>query len=51
MEPIFGLVKNHRRWRLDDLVRDFLTAMRWQSMEEKRTRFRFGHQFSVRLVG
>ena len=51
MEPILSLVKNHRRWRLDDLVRDFFAAMRWQAMEKKRAWLRLGHQFSVHLVG
>ena len=36
VQPVFGLIEDHRRRRLEHVGRDFLVAMRGQAVHERR---------------
>ena len=50
VQPVLGFIENHRLRSIDDLVGNFLSAVRGQAMHEQRIGLGLGHQAGIDLV-
>src|SRR6516162_557703 len=50
MQAAFGLIEDHRPWRVHDRIGHFLPTMRGQAVHEHSARTCFSHQLIIDLV-